>query len=103
MKHFLIKYRFTDGTPEEWHREIGRFIAALDSDPAVKGKIAYRCMKRRDGAEYFHLATVADDSAGKALQTQAFFQSYTEGTKRVSGGTLEVVPLDIIAETAYRG
>ena len=30
-------------------------------------------------------------------------QAYTEETKRVSGGALEVVPLDVIAETAYRG
>jgi hypothetical protein len=29
MKHFMIKYQFANGTTEEWHREIGRFIAAL--------------------------------------------------------------------------
>ncbi len=39
MKHFMIKYQFANGTPEEWHREIGRFIAALDNDPELKGKI----------------------------------------------------------------
>ena len=48
MKHFMIKYRFANGTTEEWHREIGRFIAALDIDPGLKGKISYRCMKNRD-------------------------------------------------------
>ena len=31
MKHFMIKYQFANGTPEEWHREVGRFIAALNS------------------------------------------------------------------------
>ena len=48
MKHFLIKYRFQNGSPEDWHREIKRFIAALDSDPACAGKISYRCMKAGD-------------------------------------------------------
>ena len=56
MKHFMIKYQFANGTTEEWHREIERFIAALDSDPELKGKISYRCMKNRDDSSYVHLA-----------------------------------------------
>ena len=38
------------------------FIAAIDSDPALQGKITYRCMKNRDGSDYYHLATAADDA-----------------------------------------
>ena len=52
MKQFLIKYRHTTGTMEDWHREIASFIASLDGDPALKGKIGYRCMKGRDGADH---------------------------------------------------
>ena len=48
MKHFMIKYQFANGTTEEWHREIGRFIAALDNDPELKGRIIYRCLRNRD-------------------------------------------------------
>ena len=37
MKHFMIKYQFANGTPEEWRREVGRFIAALDeADPQLE-------------------------------------------------------------------
>ena len=100
MKHFLIKYRHTTGTTEDWHREIASFIAALDGDPALKGKIGYRCMKGRDGADYSHLATVFDDTARIALQERAFFKHYTEATRVVSGDSVEVVPLEMIAETA---
>ena len=57
MKQFLIKYRHTTGTTEDWHREIASFIAALDGDPALKGKIGYRCMKGRDGADYLVVAS----------------------------------------------
>ena len=101
MKHFLIRYRFKQGSQEEWHREIARFIAALDHDPALKGKIAYRCMKRRDGADYYHLAATADDEATKTLQGRDFFRGYTEATKRVAGGEVEVVPLES-SQTTYR-
>lgn len=100
MKQFLIKYRHTNGTTEDWHRRIGEFIAAIDADPALKGKVGYRCLKARDGADYFHIATVHDDSGRVALQERAVFKHYTEATKQASGGTVEVVPLETVAETA---
>ncbi len=102
MKSFLIKYQFKEGTPEDWHKEIGRFIAALDTDPDLKGKIAYRCMKETNGPGYYHLATPMSDEATAALQSKDFFRPYTEETRRVAGGVVEVVPLEIIAETSFR-
>ena len=78
MKHFMIKYRFTNGTSAEWHQEIGRFIAALNADPELKGKISYRVMKNRDDSSYFHLAAAADEQAVKTLQSRDFFKHYTE-------------------------
>jgi hypothetical protein len=100
MKHFLIKYRFQNGSPEDWHREIKRFIAALDSDPLCAGKIAYRCMKAGDGSGYYHLASVADEETSKAVQSRDFFAAYKEKTHHYAGGAVEVLPLEIIAETA---
>jgi len=44
MKHFMIKYQFGNGTTEDWHREIARFISSLDNDPELKGRIIYRCL-----------------------------------------------------------
>ena len=100
MKYFMIKYRRTSGNEADWHQDIANFIAALNSDPAVKGKISYRCLKRKDGTDYFHIAGAADDQAVKALQSRDFFKHYTEKTRAISGGTVEVVPLEMIAETA---
>jgi hypothetical protein len=100
MKQFLIRYRLTNGTTEEWHQDIAKFIAALDQDPELKGKITYRCMKLRDEPLYFHLATAADEQAVKTLQQREFFKRYTEATKHVAGGDVVVAPLEIIAETA---
>ncbi len=102
MKHFLIKYRHKSGSQEDWHKAIAGFIAALNSDPAVKGKIAYRCLKNRDGTDYYHLAGAADEDASKALSSQAFFKRYQEQTKQAAGGEVEVVPLEMIAETEFR-
>lgn len=99
MKYFLIKYRLTSGTEAAWHQDIGRFIAALNDDPALKGKISYRCMKARGGTDYFHLATVIDEDAVKLLQSRDFFKLYTEQTKQAAGGAVEVLPLEVVAET----
>jgi hypothetical protein len=100
MKHFMIKYQFANGTPEAWHREIAKFIAALDNDPELKGKISYRCMKNRDDSSYIHLAAAADEQAVKALQARDFFKLYTEKTREVAGGEVVVTPIEVIAETA---
>ena len=99
MKHFLIKYRFQNGSPEDWHREIKRFIAALDSDPMCAGKISYRCMKAGDGSGYYHLAAVADEATSKLVQGREFFVQYKEKTHHYAGGAVDVVPLEIVAQT----
>jgi len=100
MKHFMIKYQFANGTTEDWHREVARFIAALDGDPELREKISYRVMKNRDDASYFHLAAAADEAAVKALQSRDFFKHYTEKTRQVAGGEVTVTPIELIGETA---
>lgn|SRR5689334_2986075 len=100
MKHFLIKYRRKDGDGGEWHRQIAAFIAALKADPELNGRIAYRCMKARDGADYYHIATAADDQAIKVLQSREFFTRYTAETKAAAEAAVEVIPLEIIADSA---
>ncbi|MGA6969984.1 MAG: hypothetical protein WBY93_00020 [Candidatus Binatus sp.] len=99
MTYFLIKYRFKNGTEEEWHQEVARFIAEINNDPALTGKITYRCMKSRNGPDYYHLASAADEQSVQTLQAREFFKRYTERTKIVADGELEVLPLMIIAET----
>ena len=100
MKYFLIKYRFVDGSEEQWHRDIASFIAAINDDPGLRGRITYRCMNARGTSDYYHLATAADDDAVQTLQSREFFSRYTGLTERASGGNVEVLPLEIIAETA---
>jgi hypothetical protein len=100
MKHFMIRYTRTSGAEEDWHRDIAEFIAAIDNDPDLKGKITYRCMKMRDDTSYYHLAAAADEQAIKALQSKDFFKHYTEKTRAIAGGEVTVTPMEIIAETA---
>jgi hypothetical protein len=100
MKYFMIRYQFANGSREDWHRDIEGFIATLSSDPELRGKISYRCMKNHDDDSYFHLAAAADDQAIKALQSREFFKRYSEKTRQVAGGQVVVTPIDLIAETA---
>ncbi len=99
MKQFLIRYRHQNGSKDDWHKEIAAFIAGIEGDPAIKGKVGYRCLKARDGQDYFHIATVRDDAGRLALQDRPWFKQYTERTRAISGGTVEVVPLEVVAET----
>ena len=103
MKLFIIKYKFRNGTAEAWHKQVAEFIAHLDSDPDLKGKIAYRVMKEKEGPGYYHLASPVDEQTVKALQQKDFFKRYSEATRHTGGGEVEVTPLEIVGETAYRG
>jgi predicted mannosyl-3-phosphoglycerate phosphatase (HAD superfamily) len=100
MKQFLITYTRTTGSEEAWHRDITAFIAELDADPELKGRIVYRGMKVRDDSRYYHFAAAADEQAIKALQQREFFKRYAENTRLVAGGEVSVLPLEIVAETA---
>jgi hypothetical protein len=99
MRQFMIHYRRANGSDADWHSEIDAFVAALDADPALSGKISYRVVKRHDEPEYFHIATVHDEAAVKILQSRPFFTAYSGRNREVSGGNVEVVPLDFVAET----
>jgi quinol monooxygenase YgiN len=99
MKHVVIQYRREHATPEQWHQEVTRFITALDSDPAIGGKISYRCMSSGEGPNYVHLVEVRDDAAQKTLQERDYFKHYTAETRRISGGSVQVTPMHIVAET----
>jgi hypothetical protein len=101
VKYFTIKYQFANGATGDWHHEIARFIAALDHDRELKGRISYRVMKNRDDSSYFHLAGAADDAAVKTLQSRDFFKAYQARTREVAAnGNVTVTPIELIAQTA---
>jgi len=103
MKRFLIKYRLKHESEADWGARVERFIAAIEADATLIGRISYRCMKAGNGSgDYFHLAAAADDEAAATLQSRDFFKAYTEEIRRASGGTVEVLPLAIVAETSAR-
>ena len=100
VKHFLISYRLKDGMEQQRHRDIATFIAAIDGDPELRGRVSYSCMRKRDGNEYYHIAAVADDAAREALQSRDFFARYTASTDEAAIGEVDVSPLEIVAETS---
>ncbi len=102
MKRLLIRYRLREGAEESWRQEIARFVEALDSDPDVRGKISYRVIQVQGSSEYYHLVTAADDEAIKMLQSKEFFSHYTSQNKLVAENGTEVVPLEVIDETAFQ-
>jgi|SRR5271168_403979 len=102
MKYVLIKYHFKGGSEKRWHEDIANFVSALDNDPDLRGKISYRSLKNSKGLDYYHLAIVADDETVKILNNKDFFSRYTEETKRAAGGEVEVLPLELIAETSQK-
>ena len=103
MPQSIIAYTFKTGSRDEWHRRIAAMVAEMDADPDLKGRIAYRVLKERNGDRYWHIASATDDAALKALQGKAFFRAYQAATREASGGSVEVIGTEAVAETAFRG
>jgi hypothetical protein len=101
MKYFLISYTFSEGSEEAWHQEVHAFIAALENDPEIGGNVSYTCLKSTKGPQYYHLAIPADEDTTKQLGKKDFFKHYTQETERVSGGTVTVTPLELVAGTSF--
>jgi len=99
MKHILIRYHFTNGSKEDWHSDIARFIESLESDPELRGKITYRAMKTASD-DYYHLATVTGQETTDLLGRREFFERYTKRLNEIAGGEVEVIPLEIVGETS---
>ena len=102
MKHFLIKYERTITPIEAWHKQITEFIAALDTDPELKGRVSYRALKHANGADYYHLASTADPEAGQLLQSKDFFKRYTQLTSDAAGQPVHAISLEVIGETSFK-
>jgi hypothetical protein len=101
MNYFLIQYRFEREPDHDWHEDIKRFIKALEDDPELNGKIAYRSFRSSDG-RYFHIAAAVDEAAAAELNERDFFEAYTAKVEAVGNGTVDVLPLELVAETAFR-
>jgi hypothetical protein len=103
MPQSIITYTFTTGARDDWHRQIAALVAAMNTDPDLKGRIAYRVLKERNGDRYWHIASAVDDAALKALQDKDYFRRYQAANRRIGGNSHQVVGTETIAETDFRG
>ena len=105
MKQFLIRYRRGGTDAETWHRDVAAFIAALDGDAELSGKIS------RIAACASPTATIICISPRRQTRPPSrrcnprdYFKRYNERTRQVAAdGKVEVLKLDVVAETKNRG
>jgi quinol monooxygenase YgiN len=103
MPQSIIAYTFKNGSEDDWRRRIATMVGQMNADPDLRGRIAYRVLKERDGPRYWHIASAVDDDALKALQGKDYFRSYQAATREAAAGTHEVIGTETIAETDFRG
>jgi hypothetical protein len=103
MPQSIIVYTLKNGAREDWHRQVEAMVTRMNADPDLKGRIAYRVLRQRNGDRYWHVASAIDEAALKALQGKDYFRSYQASTREVSGGTIDVVGTETVAETDFRG
>ena len=98
MLYSFIRYT-TQGPSEEWEREVNAFIAAIDGDPSLRGRISYRCFKEKDGVSFYHAAAAVDDAAVADLKEKPFFKPYSTKLRAVAKSGPEFTQMQLVGGT----
>ena len=99
MFGILIQYDY-DGDEGEWMAAVEGFVAAIDADPALRGKFSYRTNIAADGVGRVHVGRWDDEETLAHLQAQEFFKQFAAKVGEFAGGAPNATRLRLAAETA---
>jgi len=99
MHGILIQYNY-DGDEGTWLAAMEDFVAAIDADPALRGKFSYRVNVAADGVGRVHVGQWDSDETLAHLQSQPFFKTFAGKVGEFSGGGPNAGRMRLAAETA---
>ncbi len=99
MYGILIKYDY-DGDEGQWMKAVEEFVAAVDADPALRGKFAYRVNIAADGVGRVHVGSWDGVETLAHLQAQDFFKRFAAKVGEFAGGAPSATRLRLAVETA---
>ena len=99
MRSITISYKF--GGPEgEWRKMVGDFIAAIDGDPEVAGKITYQVATADDRETRIHWGRWDNQDTLRTMQSRDYFKTFAERLRELTGGQQNVMASDVILKTS---
>jgi len=99
MFGILIQYNY-DGDEGEWLTAVEEFVAAVDADPALRGKFSYRVDIAADGVGRVHVGHWDAEETLAHLQAQDFFKRFAAKVGEFAGGAPNATRLRLAVETA---
>jgi hypothetical protein len=99
MFGILIQYDY-DGDEGSWMAAVEEFVGAVDADPALRGKFAYRFNIAADGVGRVHVGRWDGEETLAHLQSQDFFKRFAAKVGEFAGGAQNATRLRLAAGTA---
>ena len=99
MHGITIFYDY-DGEEAAWEQATSNFIAAIDQDPELAGRLHYRVNRAREGGRRVHWGWWDDPEIVPILQSRDYFKEFTARVREMAGRTLTTIPLTRRGQTA---
>lgn len=86
MNNVLVEYHY-NGEEDVWQQLIADFINAIEADPKLNGQFHYQVFSLPEGRKV-HIGRWQTEETLKALQSQEFFKTFSQGIKTLGGDSL---------------
>jgi hypothetical protein len=87
MYGITIVYEYS-GDEAAWKKATSDFIAAIDSDKEIAGRLHYRVNKARDGNRRVHWGWWDSPETVAKMQSRDYFKTFSAKVREMAGGTL---------------
>ncbi len=99
MYGITILYEYS-GDEAVWQKTIADFIAAIDTDAEVAGRLHYRVNKAREGNRRVHWGWWDKPETVAKMQSRDYFKTFSAKLREMAGDTLTTIPVTRHGETA---
>ena len=99
MHGITILYDYK-GDEAAWERTTSRFIAAIDKDKELAGRLHYRVNRAKEGSRRVHWGWWESPDIVPILQSRDYFKEFTARVREMGGDSLTTIPLTRHGQTA---
>ena len=98
MRTITIWYKY-HGPEENWRKVVGDFIAAIDGDPEIAGKLTYQVTIADDGETRIHWGRWDSQETLRVMQSRDYFKAFAQRVKEFAGGQPNSMSSDVVLKT----
>ncbi len=99
LNHGIVIIYDYDGDEDEWRAACETFVAAINTDQRLRGRLTYQVNRAAEGPRRVHIGRWDGPETVAHLQQQDFFKTFAGAIGRFSGGGPDATRIDKVFGT----